>query len=385
VTNFIAIGIPVLLTIFSGLLIHYSPNGDWKDIGKSLLTGSIVAFAIFALQFQLESERRDEEKEEQFRFSVGFAQDLTGLNPEFSLAGMYLSGKSLNKAELAGEELRETNLQGASLKGADMRGATLDRANLFGANLAGALTAKASFRHADLRGTRMHLASITLPVRPEDFVGARVNAKTCWPDDFLAELHSPEFARLRHVLRRDESRIHGRTLVGAGSDRAYGRACGLADENIWDSLGLYGSSNEVDVVGAEDLRQTAHGLAVTFGRSVPDLLSRFAGAKPMRMLGPAAPLIQPRFCAGARRIVAHFAGLTGQGSAGWLVKRPDQEPGKTLLIREPDGEPQDSYTILFQSGLAAGTTLTLIVEEPNRTEDPYRLRRQVRRCHAHIS
>ncbi len=379
-TYIVAFGIPVVLGIISGWLMH-SRDDAWQDVGKSLLTGSIVAFAIFALQFHLETERHEKEKKEQFRFSVGFAKDLTGFDPEFSLAGMYLSGKSLNKAELAGEELQDTNLQGASLKGADLRGAILDGANLYGANLAGALTYEASFRRADLRGAKLHLSSVTLPVQPAAFAGARVNARTCWPDDFLAELHSPGFSKLRHALHRDESRIHGRTLVGAESDRAYGRACGLADENIWDSLGLYGSGAEVEVVAAEDLRQTVHGLAVTFGRSVPDLLSRFTGAKPMRMLGSAAPRIQPRFCAGARRIVAHFAGLTAQGSAGWLVRRPDQEPGRILLIREPDGESGDSYTILFHSPLPAGTTLTLVVEEPNRTEDPYSLRRQVRRCH----
>ncbi len=375
------IGIAVVVAAISLLLIFRCKDPDVKDIGKSLLTGSVVALAVLFLQFHFESERHEQEKEEQFRFSVGFAKDLTGLDPEFSLAGMYLSGKSLNKAELAGEDLRDTNLQGATLKGADLRGATLDGANLFGANLAGARTKKASFRRADLRGAKLHLTHIKLSPRAEEFRGARVNAKTCWPDEFLARLHSPESSDLRRAMSRDESRIRGRILVGRESERAFGRACGLADENIWDGLRWYGSGPDVSIVGTEDLRQTAHGLAVTFGRSVSDLLSRFTGAEPMRTLDSKPPEIQPRFCAGTRRIEAHITELNPDGSAGWLVRRPGQEPGRTLLIREPDGEPGDPYTIRFDSPLPAGTTLTLIVEEPS-TEVPYTLRRQVRTCHA---
>lgn len=374
----IVLGLGILLLTIC--LIQWG-NDDWRDVGKSLPPAALVALAVLLLQFHLESERHEQEKEEQFRISIGFARDLTGLDPEFPLAGMYLSGKSLNKAELAGEDLRDTNLQGATLKGADLRGATLDGANLFGANLAGARTKKASFRRADLRGTMLHLSTGIESPRAEDFARARVNARTCWPDEFLATLHSPGHSELREALKRDESRIRGRTLVDDRSARAYGRACGLADESIWDSLALHGSPDG-DVVPAELLRQTAHGLAVTFGRSVPDLLNRFAGARPMRALGSPPPEVQPRICAGTWWIEAHLVDLTAQGSAGWMVRRPGQERGRILLVGEPEGEPGDVYRIRFGSPLPAGTTLTLIVEEPNRAEHPYALRRQVRTCHA---
>lgn len=374
----LVLAIPVVFVVASLLMIA-SKKEILVDVGKSLLTGSILSFVILLLQIHLDDQRRAEQKEEQFRFSIGFAQDLNGLEPEFPLSGMYLSGKNMNYAELAGEDLSKANLQRVSLRGANLKEANLEGANLYGADLAGATTYDANFRHADLRAAKLHLASVTLPVEAPDFVGAKVNSRTCWPDDYLAQLHSPGFSKLRHSLRPEATIEHGQTLVGADTERAYGRACALADQSIWDDLGLYGKL-DADVVGPRELRQTADGLARTFGRKVEDVTARFEHAGPIAKLGLAAPALEPRVCAGSSRVVARRADLTDQGWAGWIVRRPGQPLEQTLFIRQPAGEAGDRYVVEFAKPLQPGTVVSLIVEEPSREPEKLELRRLVQPC-----
>jgi pentapeptide repeat protein len=373
------VAILIVFVIGSLLLILFAKKEVLVDIGKSLLTGAVLSFAILFLQIHLDHQRRAEQKEEQFRFSIGFAQDLNGLEPEFSLAGMYLSGKNMNYAELKGQDLNDTNLQQVSLRSADLEDADLEGANLYGADLAGASAIGANFRHADLRAAKLHLASMTLPVDAGDFVGTKVNSRTCWPDDYLAELHAPGFSKLRHALQPQPTEERGRTVIDESSPRAYGRACGLADENVWDDLGLYGEMH-VDLVRAEELRQTAHRLALTFGTSVEDLRLRFSHAGPIASLGEAAPAVQARVCAGDRRVAARRADLSGQGWTGWIVKRPGQGPAKAVFIREPEGEAGEPYEVEFGKPLEPGTLIRVIVEEPSLKPQKRELQRRVRRC-----
>lgn len=379
-TAVIALAIPLLLLALSLWLIR-SPNGTRRDIGKSLLTGSIVAFAVFALQLHLDGKRRSQEKQEQFRLSVGFAENLKGLEPEFSLEGMYLSGKTLDNAELSGEDLSAVNLQGSSLHEADLTGADLSDANLYGADLTDAVLLGTDLSGADLRGTQFTRATVDLPPDPSKLRGALVDSDTCWPEDTLANIHLPSSTKLRNALMRDESRFKGRTLIEASSSRAWGHACVVDDVNIWDALGLYAPRLDLDVVPADQMRQSVQRLAMTFGRSASSIFTRFDGGVSFSSFDAKAPSIPHRLCVGSMRISGRLGSLTPQGFALLVVRRPGQEPGEAMVIRQPEGSPGDPYKVGFGQPLEAGTSVTLMVEEPNGVElEKFMMRRHVQTC-----
>lgn len=377
-TALLLFGLPLLFFAISIRLIK-SESEVRRDVGKSLLTGSIVAFAVFALQLHLDAKRRGEEKREQFRFSVSFAENLNGLKPEYPLSQMYLSGKSLNGAELQRQDLTEANLQGASLRGADLEGADLDRANLFGVDLTGANLDYATFDGADLRAARLGETRMAIPPEPGDFRGVEVNGRTCWPEDMVANVHYS--SAMQDALIRRPVKRRGRTTLEADSERSWGRACSLSDENLVQDLELYASVPIEPTIAAGELRQTAHRLAVTFGRNTASILTRFERGRPMSDFGPAAPALQPRLCAGSRRLEMQAAEFNSQEFGVLVVRRPDQPPGNTVLIRHPLGLPFHRYTILFAKPLSAGTELALVVERPDgATFDRYISRRRVVPC-----
>src|SRR5688572_1811366 len=112
----IILAAPVALLIVSVFLLthehvwHLSSEAR-IEIGSSLLTGALVAFAVFALQLYLDDKRDEDIREDQFRLTLGVTRDLEGLDPPLPLADMHLSGKILDNAELAGEDLSGANLQ----------------------------------------------------------------------------------------------------------------------------------------------------------------------------------------------------------------------------------------------------------------------------------
>ncbi|HET8863824.1 MAG TPA: pentapeptide repeat-containing protein [Solirubrobacterales bacterium] len=375
-----ALAIPLALLILSFWLIR-SPEGMRRDIGKSLLTGAIVAFAVFALQLHLDDKRRSQEKREQFRLSVAFAENLKGLKPEFSLAGMYLSGKVLDNAELSGEDLSGVNLQGSSLRNADLTDADLTLANLYGADLTEADLIGADLSGADLRGTQFIRATVDLPPDPDKLDGSVVNSETCWAEDFLANVHLPASKELRDALERDESLFKGRTVIESSSPRAWGRACVVDDVNIWDALGLYAPRPDLAIVRPDQLRQSVQRLAMTFGRGVESILGRFDDGRRFSSFTSLAPTIPRRLCSGSTLIPGHVGSLTPQGFALLLVRRPGQDPGEAMVIRQPEGSPGEPYKVLFRQPLEAGTVVSLVVEEPDGVDlERFVMRRRVQPC-----
>jgi len=356
------------------------PGETRREIGKSVLTGSIVAFAVLLLQLHLDSERRADEKEEQFRFSVSFAENLNGLKPDYPLAHMYLSGKSLNGAELQNQDLVGANLQGASLRGAHLEDADLGDANLFGADMTGAHLIGATFKNADLRGANFNQAEMAIQPGRADFGGAKVNAETCWPMDVAANIHLlPES---QDALVRSPVKVHGQTQVEAESERSWGRACVVDDENLTEDLDLYSHGHIKATIAGDELRQTAHRLAVTFGRDTDSILARFKHGRPMSEFGPTAPALQPRVCDGARRLTMRAATFGNHQFGVLVVHRPDQPLDSTVLIRHPLGHYiVRAYTILFKKPLPQGSMLTLVAERPEgRKFARFVARRRVRRC-----
>jgi hypothetical protein len=373
--------IPLGLLLLSVRLLN-SGSKVRRDVGGSLLTGSIVAFAVFALQVHLDSQRRGEEGRDQFRLSVAFAQDLKELKPQFSLSGMYLSGKDMDNAELQQQDLSDANLQGASLRGADLEGANLTGANLYGANLRGSSIVDTDLTGADLRATRLGVKFMNLPPEPSDFRGTKVNAFTCWPDDFLANVHYPPESDLRKALTREPVKVHGRTIVERQSPRSWGRACVLEDENIWEDVFLYAPKHDLAVVRASELRRTVHELAVTFGRSASKIFARLDGGRPMRYFGQTAPSIQRRLCAGTSYIEARAGDLTKAGFGGLVVWPAGQSIDRAVAIPQPEDEPGSTYLVRFGHPLQAGTKISLTVEKPV-TESKFgrfSLQRRVRAC-----
>ena len=252
----------VAFTIFSGWLLVSKPelgplDGETVgEIGSSLLTGSLVAFAIFLLQIYLEDERNDEAREEQFRLTLGVTKDLEGLDPILPLSGLHLSGKNLDNADLAGEELRGTNLQETTLRGADLAGADLTDANLSGADLTGADLGGADLDGADLRfatiDARIYAPGEEVPtISVED---AQANARTCWPEDFMT---SKGLREARKSVRWEETVVNGSTKA----DAALGHACHMTFDNVVDFLRQF----------------SAHGLRL-------ELLARPWGQPPAAML-----------------------------------------------------------------------------------------------------
>jgi len=95
---------------------------------------------------------------------------------ECLLAGAYLVGADLYRANLAGANLALAKLSGANLTEADLSGARLAQADLTGANLTGANLRGAFFKGigldpADLTGANLHGANLDGAFNA-DFTGA---------------------------------------------------------------------------------------------------------------------------------------------------------------------------------------------------------------------
>lgn len=367
--------------IVSVLLIKFG-RGTVQDVGKSFLTGATVTLAIFALQLHLDDERQSKEKLDQFKQSIAFSQDLEGFTPQYSLAGLYLSGKNMDNAELQHQDLRDSNLQGASLRGANLERSDLRGASLYDANLTGATFTDVRLAGADLRGTRLGVRLIEIPPDPATFRGAKVNAFTCWPDDVLANIHYPPESDLRRALVREPTKVRGRTVIERTSPRSWGRSCALEDENLWEDLFLYAPGHELTVVRPDELRRTVHGLATTFGRSVAGISRRLSGGRPMSDFGPGAPGILHRLCAGAEQVYGRIGDLSAAGFGGLVVQRPGWPDKRATAIRQPEGQPGQIYTVQFRRSLPAGATISLVVEKPVAGGGfaKFSLRRRVRSC-----
>jgi Pentapeptide repeats (8 copies) len=277
------------------------------EIGSSLLTGSLVAFAVFALQLYLDDKRDEEIREEQFRLTLGVTRDLEGLDPPLPLAGMHLSGKILDNAELAGEDLSGANLQEASLRGANLEGANLQGTSLFDADLTGATLSRANLRNADLRFARMgetRIYALGESTPSLKLHGAQVNAATCWPEDFMVSDLTEE---LRAQLEPLPTEVHGQLKA----DPAIGHACVLTLNNIVDNLGQY-----------PERGRNVEQLADPYGVDPDRVFALFERERAPRARATRPVTIDTDPCVGSRRVKLH--------QTQWL-------DGPTLLIvREPE-------------------------------------------------
>jgi Pentapeptide repeats (8 copies) len=226
---------------------------DLKAIGSSLLTGSLVSLAIFALGFYLDREAAKESKEEQFRLTLAVTKDLEGLDPPLPLAGLNLPDKVLDHAELAGEDLTDTNLAGASLRSANLTGAQLEGANLYRADLTGAQMKRADLDDAVLTSAKLRDATIYGRTRVNlELEGTDVDARTCWPADFLTSAQN-------HALR---AHLDQKQIFKTGHfirDEDPGRACKPAAGSPGPGISVRRSTEALPGRCPRHNRQTGNG------------------------------------------------------------------------------------------------------------------------------
>ena len=304
-------------------LWRFEPT-DLKAIGSSLLTGSLVSLAIFALQFYLDREDARKSKEEQFRLTLAVTKDLEGLDPPLSLAGLNLPDKVLDHAELAGEDLTDTNLAGASLRSANLEGARLEGANLYGADLTGAQMNRADLDDAVLSSANLRDATIYGPTGVElELEGTDVDARTCWPADFLTSAVD-QIQGLRAHLEPQPIVTTGRKI----REPDKGRACELNFSDVIEDL-----EQPDPPLMLEDLA------APYFDRPKRFLDTVGGGAAGQETEAPPLTLKTP-LCDGATRVLARHKGWQ-HTSAVLIMKAPTQQFGvaRSLLVADnPEAE-----------------------------------------------
>lgn len=134
--------------ITSGAFLWWPPSAEpnrRSDLGAALIGGAAVAFAVFFLQLNAESQQRrqDElsrgaERRQELAITLGLQRDLTGIGLQgIDLSGMFLRNKVLADANLSDATLTEANLAGANLSGASLERAAISRSTFDGANLSG--------------------------------------------------------------------------------------------------------------------------------------------------------------------------------------------------------------------------------------------------------
>ena len=311
-----AIGLVALaLLVGGGLLLLRQSEESWKigerwelspadrrSLGASLVTGAFISLALAGAQIYLNGVQQDRSNEEQFRLSIAMAHDLSGLDPNMSLAGLSLAGKDMERAQLADEDLSDTNLEGASLREADLSDADLSGANLSRADLTGARLVGADLTGADLQFANLTRTQLVPPHQSTVGVtldATKVNARTCWPADVLANPSN-------HLKRRLEK---GSTVVGGQvkAGPSLGTTCELLLENLIHSFKSVSPKREP---------------AITIG----DISSKL-GVKPRRVLDtlegsglPPDPRATPEARSAARGGTA-LCGRTGDRTRGSTERR----------------------------------------------------------------
>jgi uncharacterized protein YjbI with pentapeptide repeats len=165
-------GAVLLAVVVPGLWLWWPGRREARnrsDLGVALMTGTLVAFAVLAVQilFELRLDRLEKERQvaqdarneilrrqaehQSLGLAVGLQHNLTGID----LRGRDLSGLFLGRKRLKDAQLAESNLEGAFLAGSNLVGANLQSARLPHAILDDTLLEAAILTGADLRGARL--------------------------------------------------------------------------------------------------------------------------------------------------------------------------------------------------------------------------------------
>jgi uncharacterized protein YjbI with pentapeptide repeats len=217
-----------VLAVGAGVLVAVVVPGVWlwwpsrresasqRELGMALMTGTVIAFAVFAVQglFELRLARLEDERagaqasrdlrlaqeadRRDLALTIGLQRDLRGIDlRERDLRGFFMAKKDLREVQLLGArlenvvfwaanlskaDLRGARLNGAMLEDARLEGAWLTRADLRGASLRGAQLERADLSGADLRGAKLESANLReAALGGATLHGARYDATTSWP------------------------------------------------------------------------------------------------------------------------------------------------------------------------------------------------------------
>ena len=339
---------------------------DRRSLGASLMTGAFISLALAGTQIYLSGTHEDQSKEEQFRLSIAMAHDLSGFDPSMSLQGLSLAGKNLDHAQLAGEDLSDANLEGASLREANLTDADLSRADLFRADLTGAQLVGADLTDATLEFANLARTQLVPPRKSAVGVtldNTKVNARTCWPTDVLAN-------PLNHLKRRLEKIS---TVVG-GQKKAnptLGTACDLTLVDLLHSFKPTNPTKREPAIKIEDISSK---LGVKPRRVVETL--RGSTLPP----DPGTPLKHPPRPA---------KGQLCEGERSLAVKDQPKDGFTVVLIRRP-GAPIAGTFVVFRPGgltsikpLEAGSNVAVLAGRSTKYAPQTLGHLRVKRCGPH--
>jgi uncharacterized protein YjbI with pentapeptide repeats len=161
--------------------------GSRGNLGAALVSGAIVAFAIFGLQ--LAAERQADKLDERQRLQSILAN-------EQELQSTDLSNRDLRGFAFVNKQLFGSNFTGSKLQGVDFTGAELREAIFMNADLEGAKLPETDLRLASFRGANLKNASLVnsdlmgADLREAELGGAQLtgavgDTNTKWPSDYI--------------------------------------------------------------------------------------------------------------------------------------------------------------------------------------------------------
>jgi hypothetical protein len=198
-------GLVFLACVVSGFYFWWPTRYDPASrgsIGVALMTGAILAFAIFLLQLlttATEQGRVRDREREGLRLQLAIEDHLEGIDLQGQdLSGFYLAGKQLTDAKLQNADLSDSNLSAADLQRAHLDDADLSNVDLSAANLTGVFLTGARFagestleaaclRLADIRDVDLSAVDLT----GADFSDAKYDTDTQLPRTFRPKPKQP--------------------------------------------------------------------------------------------------------------------------------------------------------------------------------------------------
>lgn len=173
-----------------------------RDLGISMLSGSILTTGFLAVTVSMDANRADRERSlaevSSMRQLIGTVDRLPGLRFHLVIPDLYARNKDLSGADLsfsfldgadftgtslADADLHYTHLRGAVFRGADLTGASLENAWMDFADLRGALLAGANLSGVDFKG------GLAGPVLCYD-------TTTSWPSGYVPPTSLEEAVRM---------------------------------------------------------------------------------------------------------------------------------------------------------------------------------------------
>jgi uncharacterized protein YjbI with pentapeptide repeats len=253
--------------------------GSKGNLGAALVSGAIVAFAIFGLQLAAERQQDRLDERQRLHATINNAESLESNDlSNRDLRGFAFANKELRRASFARSKLKGVDFTGARIDGAIFRGTDLEGANLHkveardtsfhGANLKNAILEDSSLSGADFREAKLEGTKLT---------GAAADTNTRWPSNFapaaagvilLAPHADLEGVDLIYKLF-DGANLTGANLRNANLTDAYISGVNLTRANLQGAILKDALGSDMDFRGA-DLRGADLRISISYDLKVAD-------------------------------------------------------------------------------------------------------------------